>query len=48
VRLLQRWTNVNTRVAVPAWRFEQVVDAQFGEAEGMESWYTERALAGIA
>lgn len=47
-RLLQRWTNVNTRVVVPGWRFEQVVDAQFAEAEGMETWCAERAPAGIA
>ena len=47
-RLLQRWMNVNTRVVVPGWRFEQVVNAQFAEAEGIESWCTERAPAGIA
>lgn len=46
-RLLQRWTNVNTRVIVPCWRFEQVVDAQFAEADGMEAWCTQRLQAGV-
>lgn len=46
-RLLQRWTNVNTRVVVPSWRFEQVIDAQFAEAEGMESWCTQRQQARV-
>lgn len=46
-RLLQRWTNVNTRVVVPSWRFEQVIDAQFAEAEGMESWCTQRQRAKV-
>ncbi len=46
-RLLQRWTNVNTRVVVPCWRFEQVVDAPFAEAEGMESWCAQRQQAGV-
>lgn len=45
--LLQRWTNVNTRVVVPRWRFGQVIDAQFAEAEGMESWCAQRQRARI-
>ena len=46
-RLLQRWTNVNTRVVVPSWRFERVIDTQFAEAEGMESWCTQRQQARV-
>ncbi len=46
-RLLQRWTNVNTRVVVPSWRFERVIDAQFAEAEGMESWCSQRQQARV-
>ncbi len=46
-RLLQRWINVNTRVVVPSWRFEQVIDAQFNEAEGVESWCTQRQQARV-
>jgi hypothetical protein len=45
--LLQRWTNFNTRVVVPRWRFEQVIEAQFLEADGMESWCSERRRAGV-
>lgn len=45
--LLQRWTNVNTRVVVPSWRFEQVINAQFTEVEGMESWCTQRQQARV-
>jgi hypothetical protein len=46
-RLLQRWTNVNTRVVVPCWRFAQVINAQFAEAEGMESWCAQRQQARV-
>ena len=46
-RLLQRWTNVNTRVVVPSWRFKGVIDAQFAEAEGTESWCTQRQQARV-
>lgn len=46
-RLLQRWVNVNTRVVVPCWRYEQVVVAQFAEAEGIESWCLQRQQAGV-
>lgn len=46
-RLLQRWTNANTRVVVPSWRYAHVVDAQFAEAEGMESWCAQRQQAGV-
>jgi hypothetical protein len=45
--LLQRWTNVNTRVVVPRWRFEQVIEPQRAEAEGIENWWTERNRAGV-
>jgi hypothetical protein len=45
--LLQRWTNVNTRVVVPRWRFERVIEAQFAEADGMESWCTHRQKARV-
>jgi hypothetical protein len=46
-RLLQRWTNANTRVVVPSWRFERVIDAQFAEAEGIESWCIQRQQARV-
>ncbi len=46
-RLLQRWTNVNTRVVVPSWRFERVIEAQFAEADGMESWCVQRQQARV-
>jgi len=32
---------------VPSWRFEQVIDAQFAEADGMESWCTQRQQARV-
>jgi hypothetical protein len=46
-RLLQRWMNANTRVVVPCWRLVQVIEAQFAEAEGMESWCTQRQQARV-
>lgn len=45
--LLQRWTNVNTRVVVPRWRFEQVIEPQRAEVEGIEYWCTERNRSGM-
>lgn len=45
--LLQRWTNMNTRVVVPCWRFEKVIEAQFAEAEGMEAWSAQRQQARV-
>lgn len=45
--LLQRWTNVNTRVVVPRWRFEQVIEPQRAEVEGIEYWCTERGRSGM-
>ena len=45
--LLQRWTNANTRVVVPCWRFVQGIEEQFAEADGLEAWCTQRQQAGV-
>jgi hypothetical protein len=45
--LLQRWTNVNTRVVVPSWRFVEVIEAQYAEADGMEAWCVQRQRASV-
>jgi hypothetical protein len=45
--LLQRWTNVNTRVVTPLWRFKQVIEEQFAESEGMEHWCAQRQQARV-
>jgi hypothetical protein len=45
--LLQRWTNMNTRVVVPTWRFTQVTALQVAEADGIEDWCQERQRARV-
>lgn len=45
--LLQRWTNANTRVVTPLWRFKQVIEEQFAESEGMEHWCSQRQQARV-
>ena len=46
--LLQRWTNANTRVVVPCWRLVQVIEEQFAETDGMESWCAQRRRARVS
>lgn len=45
--LLQRWTNVNTRVVTPLWRFKQVIEEQFAETQGIEDWCSQRQQARV-
>ena len=45
--LLQRWVNVSSRVIVPRWRFEQIIEPVRRETEGIENWCTERIRAGV-
>jgi hypothetical protein len=36
--LLQRWVCHNSRVVVPAWKYDEVVSAQYEEADMVEDW----------
>lgn len=36
--LMQRWVCHNSRVVVPAWKYDEVVSAQYEEADMIEEW----------
>ena len=45
--LLQRWVYHNSRAAVPTWKFDDAVSAQYEEADGIEEWCNIREPQGI-
>jgi hypothetical protein len=45
--LLQRWVCHNSRVVVPAWKYDEVVSAQYEEAEMIEEWCEIRNSKGV-
>jgi hypothetical protein len=46
--LLQRWVYYNSRAAVPTWKYDDAVSAQYEEADGIEEWCGIRELQGIS
>ena len=45
--LLQRWVYHNSRAAMPTWKYDEVVSAQYEEADGIEEWCSIRESRGI-
>lgn len=45
--LLQRWVYHNSRIIVPTWRYNEVIGAQYEEADGIEEWCTTRIGHGL-
>ena len=45
--LMQRWVFHNSRVVVPTWKYNEVVSAQYEEADGIEDWCEIRASQGV-
>ena len=45
--LMQRWVFHNSRVVVPTWKYDEAVNAQYEEADGIEEWCDIRTGQGI-
>jgi hypothetical protein len=46
--LLQRWVCHNSRVVVPAWKYDEVVSAQYEEADMVEEWCDIRSSKAVS